>query len=212
MLRVSRRIATALLLAALLIPFTASVALAHGHTQAGDYEIVIGFHNEPAYQGEPNGLDLFVTNKATGEKINDLADTLKAELIFGSSKKELEIKAQWGQDGAYTAYVLPTQAGDYTWHITGDIKGTPIDVSMTSSPDTFGSVTAKSAVAFPVVEATAAELQVQAAAAQQAAQLALIVGAIGVLLGVIGIVVGVLGMRARSVAGVSAAGQAKRTA
>jgi hypothetical protein len=29
---------------------------------AGDYELMIGFHKEPAYQGEPNGFDLFVTN------------------------------------------------------------------------------------------------------------------------------------------------------
>ena len=111
-----------------------SVASAHGHTEVGDYELVIGFHNEPAYQSEPNGLDLFVTNKKTGEKVNDLADTLKVEIIFGSSKKELKIRPQWGEDGAYTADVLPTVAGDYTWHIWGAIKGTPVDVSMTSSP------------------------------------------------------------------------------
>jgi hypothetical protein len=42
------RLALALLLAAPLIPFTASIALAHGHTEVGDYELVIGFHNEPA--------------------------------------------------------------------------------------------------------------------------------------------------------------------
>src|SRR6266496_4366305 len=100
MSRTFRRLALALLLTAALIPFTMSVALAHGHTTVGDYTLVIGFHNEPAYQGEPNGLDLFVTNTKTGEKVKDLADTLKAEIIFGSSKKELKVKPQWGQDGA----------------------------------------------------------------------------------------------------------------
>jgi hypothetical protein len=207
-----RRLVLALLLGALLIPFTASVALAHGHTTVGDYTLVIGFHNEPAYQGEPNGLDLFVTNTQTKENINGLADSLKVEIIFGSSKKELKIEPQWGRDGAYTAYVLPTQAGDYTWHIWGDIKGTPIDVSMTSSPDTFSAIKAKSEVAFPAAEATAAELQAQAAAARQLAQTALIVGALGAVLGVAGIVVGLLGLRARAAAGVPATGQAKRAA
>ena len=211
MSRLYRRIALSLLLAALLLPLTTSLALAHGHTEAGDYEIVIGFHNEPAYAGEPNGLDLFVTNKATGEKINDLADTLKAEIIFGSSKKELEVRAQWGQDGAYTADVLPTAAGDYTWHIWGDIKGTPVDVSMTSSPETFSAIKAKSVVAFPAAEATPAELQALAASAQQAAQTALMVGIAGAVLGLIGIAVGVLGLRsgrARS----AVAGQTQRVA
>jgi len=212
MSRVFRRIALALLLAALLIPFTTSVVLAHGHTTVGDYTLVIGFHNEPAYQGEPNGLDLFVTNTATKENINGLADSLKVEIMFGGSKKELAIKPQWGRDGAYTAYVLPTQSGDYTWHIWGDIKGMPVDVSMTSSPDTFSAVAAKSEVAFPIAEATPAELQAQVSAAQQAAQMALRIGVLGAVLGVVGIVVGVLGLRARGVTGVPAAGQAKRTA
>ena len=212
MSRTFRRFALALLLAAALIPFTTSVALAHGHTTIGDYTLVIGFHNEPAYQGEPNGLDLFVTNTKTKENINGLADSLKVEIIFGSSKKELTIKPQWGRDGAYTAYVLPTEKGDYTWHIWGDIKGTPVDISMTSSPDTFSAVAAKSEVAFPATEATPAELLSKAAAAQQAAQIALVVGAVGVALGVAGIVVGVLGLRGRNAAGVATTGPAKRTA
>ncbi|HEU5014388.1 MAG TPA: hypothetical protein VFT66_17830 [Roseiflexaceae bacterium] len=192
------RLAFAMLVALALVPFTTSITMAHGHTEAGDYEIVIGFHNEPAYQGEPNGLDLFVTNKKTGEKVNGLEDTLKAEISFGGSKKELKLRAQWGEDGAYTADVLPTEAGDYTWHIWGDINGAPVDVSMTSSPTTFGSVEAKNTVAFPASEATPAELQAQTSAAQHAAQTALLVGIVGIIFGVIGTIVGILGLRSRT--------------
>lgn len=200
----------ALLLAALFVPFTTSIALAHGHVMVGDYELVIGFRNEPAYQGEPNGLDLTVTNTKTGEKVNGLADTLKVEIIFGSSKRELEIRPQFGEDGAYTADVLPTVAGDYTWHIWGDIQGTPVDVSMTSGPDTFGAVEAKSVVAFPAPEPAPSELQAQAAAAARTAQQALILGVVGVVLGLAGIVVGALGLRARRAA--LSAGQPQRAA
>jgi hypothetical protein len=209
--RALRRLALALLTAALLIPFTASIASAHGHTTVGDYTLVIGFHNEPAYQSEPNGLDLFVTNTATKENINGLADSLKVEIMFGASKKELQIKPQFGREGAYTAYVLPTEAGDYTWHIWGDIKGTPVDISMTSSPETFSAVQAKSVAAFPAAESTAAELQAQAAAAAQSAQMALIIGIAGAVLSIVGIVVGALGMRARRAA-VDPAGQTQRVA
>jgi hypothetical protein len=172
---------------AILVPLT---AFAHGHTEVGDYELVIGFHNEPAYQGEPNGLDLFVTNLTTGEPVNGLEETLRVELIYGASKQELTIETQFGQDGAYTAHVLPTEAGDYTWHIWGDIEGTPVDVSMTSSPDTFSSVQPKSEVAFPSAEPTLNELHDQA-------QLALTIGIVGAVLGLIGIVMGFLGMRSR---------------
>jgi hypothetical protein len=186
MLRKVLQASTIALLIAILIPFT---VFAHGHTEVGDYELVIGFHNEPAYQGEPNGLDLFVTNTKTEEPVNGLEETLHVEIIYGSSKQELKMETQWGQDGAYTAYVLPTAAGDYTWHIWGDIEGTPVDVSMTSSPDTFSSVEPKSSVAFPAPEATPAELKTQA-------QTAMIIGIIGIVLGLAGIVLALRNKRA----------------
>jgi hypothetical protein len=197
---VNRRFAgrvLALLLTALCASFTVSVASAHGHTEVGPYTFVIGFRNEPAYQGEPNGLDLFVTETATEAPVTGLEDSLMVTLSFGASSKELEIRPQWGAEGAYTADVIPTEAGDYTWHITGDIEGTPIDITMTSSPETFNAVEAKNAVAFPVTEATAAELAQQAADAARTAQLALLVGGLGLVVGVVGLVVGVVGWRTR---------------
>ena len=212
MYRILRRAVPAFATAALLLALSAATALAHGHTQAGDYELVIGFHNEPAYQGEPNGLDLFVTDTKTGERVSGLEDSLKVEIGFGAAKRELELRAQWGEEGAYTADVLPTVAGDYTWRIWGDIKGTPVDVSMTSGPDTFGSVDAKSAVAFPAADPTPAELRAEVLAAQQAAQTALLVGGLGLLLGIIGVVVGLLGMRAWRTRGSAAAAPLSRMA
>ncbi len=207
-MRLSRWLAPALVMVALILPLTARVASAHGRTTVGDYELVIGFHNEPAYQGEPNGLDLFITNTKTNQPVNDLADTLQAEIIFGSAKKELEVRPQFGRDGAYTADILPTEAGDYTWHIWGDIEGTAVDVSMASGPETFGAVEAKGAVAFPAAEATPAELRAQAAAAAGTARTALIVGGIGSVLGLIGTVVGFMGLRARRSGG--AVGETQR--
>jgi hypothetical protein len=195
MKRTSVSVCVALLAATALLLVAGGSALAHGQTQVGDYELEIGFHNEPAYQGEPNGLDLFVTNTKTGEKVNGLEETLQAEIIYGSSKKELALEPQDEQDGAYTASVLPTATGDYTWHIWGAIEDTPVDVSMTSSPDTFGSVEPKSALAFPAPEPSAADLQAQATAGAQTARMALVAGLIGVALGVGGLIVGFLGLR-----------------
>lgn len=171
-------------------------AAAHGHTDVGKYELVIGFHVEPAYQGEPNGLDLFVTNTETEEPVNDLADSLQVEIIYGSSRQELEVRAQWGQDGAYTADVLPTEAGDYTWHIWGDIEGTPVDVEMTSSPDTFSPVRSKANVSFPAAEPATSELQAAVDAAASRASTALIIGVLGLVVGVVGLAIGFMGMRA----------------
>jgi hypothetical protein len=175
-------------LLALLLLANFRPAQAHGHTEVGDYEIEIGFHNEPAYLGQPNGLDLFVTNHTSGEGVNGLEETLKAEIIFGSSKKELAIEPQEG-DGAYTAAVVPTEIGDYTWHIFGTIEGTPVDISMTSSPDTFGSVEPLSDYEFPGVQA---DLQGQVTAAAGAARTATTVAVVGVILGALGLIVGLV--------------------
>jgi hypothetical protein len=170
-------------------------ALAHGHTTVGKYELVIGFKNEPAYQGEPNGLDLAVTNTETKAPVTGLEDTLKAELIFGASRRELKVVPQWGKDGHYTANVLPTADGDYTWHITGTIEGTPVDISMTSGEGTFGAVQSKASVSFPAADPTSAELRDQVAAAQQAAQNALVIGGLGALFGLIGLALAALSLR-----------------
>lgn len=182
--------------AVILCLLTVANTFAHGHVEVGPYELVIGFHVEPAYQGEPNGLDLFVTNLETGERVNGLEETLRVEIIYGSATRELPLRAQWGEEGAYTADVLPSAAGDYTWHIWGDIEGTPVDVSMTSGPEAFSSVSPKANISFPDPEPSTAELAEESAVAAQSAQTALIVGMVGVVLGLLGLVFGLLGYRA----------------
>ncbi|RPI24849.1 MAG: hypothetical protein EHM70_20780 [Chloroflexota bacterium] len=186
------RISIAVLFVSILLAGHYQTAAAHGHTEVGNYELVIGFHNEPAYQGEPNGLDLFVTNIETGEPVNGLEETLQVEIIYGSSKKELSLEPQFEQDGAYTAHVIPSETGDYTWHIFGIIEGMPVDVSMTSSPETFGSVEAKSSTSFPGNEAATGELASQADSAARAARIALVVAAVAAVLGLAGLVFGIL--------------------
>jgi hypothetical protein len=170
---------------------TSQLALAHGETQVEGYDIEIGWHIEPAYQGAPNGLDLFVHNSETGEPVNGLEKTLQVELIYGSQNRELEIYPQFEQDGAYTADVIPTRAGDYTWHVWGAIEGHAVDFEMTSGPDTFEPVVSRTDASFPEAEPSTSE-------AVQSAQTATLIGAAGVLFGMVGIVLGVIGMRKKS--------------
>jgi hypothetical protein len=177
--------------AAALCLVLASPAFAHGHVEVGDYELTIGFRTEPALQGEPNGLDLLVTDTRTEEPVNGLEASLQAELIFGASRRTFELRPQFGRDGAYTAYVLPTEPGDYTWRIFGEIEGTPVDVSLTSSPDTFSAVEPKSAISFPDNEPATADLSAALAASARTAQIALVLGVLALLLGGTGLVLGV---------------------
>jgi hypothetical protein len=179
MKHVIRLVAVALLCVTTLVPFTASVASAHGHEQVGDYELVIGFRNEPAYQGEPNGLDLRVTNQKTGEPVTGLEDTLKAELIYADAKVEFALEPSWGEEGAYTADVIPTKAGAYTWRIFGTIETTPVDLSMTAGPEAFSEVQAKDTVSFPAAEPTTDEILQQVAQSRMYGLGGLALGALG---------------------------------
>jgi hypothetical protein len=172
--------------------FAASVVSAHGKTTVGNFDLEIGFHNEPVIVGMPNSLDLFVTDSTTGKMVNGLETTLSAEIVFGASRKSLTISPQDGVDGGYTAYVIPTATGDYTWHIFGKINDTPVDVSMTSSPDTFNSAETSSTYLFPPPAAGAPDPAAQAASS---ASTALLVGAGGLVVGLIALVVGLVAMQ-----------------
>lgn len=234
------RLLLGLLLGLLLPP--ASTALAHGHVEAGDYEIEIGFLNEPAYQGEPNGLDLKVMKRSAadaastpiegatpsdadhdedheaaddhdhasgeaeeGEAIEGLEDTLQAEVIHGKSQKTLSIVAQPGKPGAYSAALIPLEAGDYTWRVFGTIEGQDVDVSLTSGPGSFDAVESREAVSFPEEDASApdpadeiAALDDRVSALTSANRTALGVGALGTLLGLIALVSAGFGARRKA--------------
>jgi hypothetical protein len=84
-----------------------------------------------------------------GEPVVGLDQTLKAEVIFGDQKMELTLEPRWQTPGAYDAYFFPTAAGDYTFHIFGEIEGTAVDESFTSSPEGFSSVEAREELEFP---------------------------------------------------------------
>lgn len=138
-------VAAVLAMTSMLMPFTAS---AHEHrTVATDYEFVVGFINEPAIQGDTNGISLAVTK--ADKPVTGLDQTLKAEIIFGDQKKEVALSPVWKQDGSYEAVFIPTQPGDYTFRFFGTIDGTNVDETFTSSPDGFDSVTPRTDLEFP---------------------------------------------------------------
>jgi hypothetical protein len=149
---------------ALVVPAMAS---AHEHRDVADgrYSLVVGFSTEPAYTGFLNGLDQRVsdnslaTPSADGEEpagapVDGLEETLQAEIIYGDQTMPLTIEPRWQTPGAYDAWVVPTAAGDYTFHIFGTIGDTPIDETFTSSPEGFGSVADQSTIQFPKASAS----------------------------------------------------------
>lgn len=193
----------ALLTALLAVLFTTGSALAHGHRQVGDYNLTVGFLEEPAYAGLKNGLDLTICDghhceytvtdgqRVISNPLEGAEETLEATVTQGGSDPlPIEIEARFGQPGKYAAYFLPTVEGDYTFTITGTLAGAEINENFTSTKDGFSSVS--QIENYPVVnesESQITALEDQVAAAQSSADTARMIGIGGIVAGVIGLLV-----------------------
>ncbi len=215
--------AVAVLAIGLLASFP-GIASAHEEAEVGHITMAVGFGTEPdAYAGLPNSVQLLMTHD--GEPVVDLGDSLKVTIRFGDQTSDpmtfepaFEV-GEFGTPGDYRAYFVPSQPGDYTFHITGSYHETDIDESFTSGPETFSSVKDLSGSTFPAVQApTNAELatriqeesdrtatalgaatteaEAAAASAQDAADTARTIGIIGVVVGAIGLLFGIVAFMA----------------
>ena len=124
---------------------------------AGPYTLEIGWQHEPTYVGETNGVQVIVTD-ANEDPVTDLGeDDLKVVVSTGSDQSgELTFEPAFdleegdGPMGQYNAPIMPTAPGDYTFHITGNIHGQPVDVTVTSGDETFDTVQGTAEIQFPV--------------------------------------------------------------
>lgn len=131
-----------------LIAFAPIPASAHEtRTVATDYEFVVGFINEPAVQGDTNGIWLRITKG--GQPMLGAADTLQAQVSFGDQVKEMTLTPAFGEDGVYESVFIPTQPGDYSFRFFGNLEGVAVDETFTSSPEGFDSVAPRSDFEFP---------------------------------------------------------------
>lgn len=152
------------------------VAYAHEHRDVGEYSLVVGFLEEPALVGEPNGLYLQVSRHAegaapseegehadegeAGTPVEGLESTLQAEVIVGggAERMPLQLEPRFGQPGVYVAHFIPTRVGDYSFRIYGTIEGMEIDEQFDSGPETFSSVGDVTELQFPDEVPSAAQL------------------------------------------------------
>lgn len=150
----------ALLLAAGTLIAGNGMASAHEHRVVGDYTFVVGYLNEPAVQDEVNAVSVRITTPAPADATpaageDEVAETpieglqLTVEVILGDQKVELALEPKWGDPGHYVAYLIPTQPGDYSFHVTGEIEGVAIDETFTAGPETFSSVAPREELEFP---------------------------------------------------------------
>jgi len=142
--------------AVLLSLLVANIATAHVVKQAGPYTLEIGWQHEPTYVGEANGVQVII-HDADDQPITDLAtDDLKVVVSTGDQQTgELTFEPGFdlaegdGNPGEYNAPIMPTAPGDYTFHLTGAIHGEAVDITVTSSDETFDTVRGTSDIQFP---------------------------------------------------------------
>jgi hypothetical protein len=202
-----RALAMACALAAVTLIVGAPAAFAHAQRQAGPIHMEIGFGTEPAYVGQPNSVQIILTER--GKPVVNLGDALKVQVSFGGQQQDIPLEANFevggdGTPGDYRAWFIPSQPGPYTFHFTGTVHGTKIDESLTSGPKTFDEVQDPAEAAFPPVNTpTTQELadRIQqdatrlsdataaAASAKSAADSARTVAIVGVVVGLIGLAV-----------------------
>ena len=172
-----------------LVPFGARPASAHEHVTVGEYELTVGWRDEPAVAGFVNGIDLGIVN-GTGAPVVGVEGNLTAVLSTGpASSTPKALQPQFGRDGWYTFDVIPTRAGSYTLRLTGTLGSTSVNVSVI-----LDAVSPASDLAFPVADPTAGDLQnrldaanAQISGLQSQIIIALVVALVGVGVGVVGI-------------------------
>lgn len=142
-----------------------AVADAHVVKQAGPYTLEIGWQHEPTYVGEANGVQMIV-HDADEKPITDLAADDVKVVVSTAGKQTAELAFEPGFDlaegsgnlGEYNAPIMPTAPGDYTFHLTGAIHGQNVDITVTSSDETFDTVKGTSEIQFPSRFPTLSEL------------------------------------------------------
>src|SRR3954454_301799 len=119
-------------LAGALVIVPAGVASAHEEREIGPYTVAVGFGSEPAYAGTENSVQMLIHETSSDKAVVDLGPTLNVQVSYGdqqmdqlSMEPDFEV-AESGTPGDYRAFFIPTRVGDYTFHFTGDIKGTKV--------------------------------------------------------------------------------------
>lgn len=181
-------------------------AAAHEGIEVGNYEFTIGWMNEPALVGLPNGPYIAIAliekhehTEATPEPghtdehqttpVEGAEAALTFEVEFGSARQTYALRPVFGQPGIYTTDFVPTRPGQYTFRFGGSINGEAIDFVF--DPEEIG---AADSVMFPEPAASNLELTKQVQAAQAQASTAQLIAIVASVLGLAGLGVGVFGL------------------
>jgi hypothetical protein len=132
---------------------------AHDAHVVGPYRLEIGWGDEPAFTGIRNSVIVEVTDAKSGGGITDLAgSSLSVEIIYGNERTVMALQPQWNRRNELRAWLIPTRAGTYTFHLTGTLKSHPVDITTTCSEKTYDCVVDAAEIQFPAKDPSGAQL------------------------------------------------------
>ena len=128
-----------------LMGLATGTVFAHEGRDVEGYNFVVGWIEEPAYEGLKNGVEIRVTKAASGSHgghgeasemvgVEGLGETLRVEVahVATDASKVLSLYPTRGVPGRYTAVLIPTSPGVYQFSVRGTVEGTQIDESFLS--------------------------------------------------------------------------------
>jgi hypothetical protein len=137
-------------------------AAAHERRMVGPYQFVVGWLNEPAYQGEPNGATVRITDPRTNpaKAMEGLVEAISIEVRSGGLTTPFtgKTRAVFGQAGLYSLDLIPTASGAYTYRIRGKIESLEFDETFESGPGRFDDVKSQSDLQYPAKAPAGSEL------------------------------------------------------
>ena len=170
---------TACLIALIVLLLNYQTVLAHVDVTVGNYELEIGWVNEPPVAGQQNAVLVIVSDASGGDPqpVEDVS-SLTVTISYGGQSKNLTLEPL-GEDtpGQFMAPLLPTIPGQYTVTLGGRLGDTPVDLDV--EPE---EVAPADTIQFPNVES--ASESAKAGAAAWLTWLAILLGLVGIGLGV----------------------------
>jgi len=130
---------------------------AHEKKSVGPVVLTIGWSDEPPLTGVRNAVEVAVADTA-GAPVVDPAASLTVQITFAGEQTTLPLVAEARQPGRYRAWLIPTRAGTYAFHVSGTIRHQPIDVTSTCSDKTFECVADAADLQFPARDPSPAQL------------------------------------------------------
>jgi hypothetical protein len=213
-MRIPVQLAVSAVFSTALLTSVPSIASAHAERTVGPFELEIGFRDEPVYVGVPNAV--FLALMKNGHEVADVGDSLTVTLGFGDQTSDPIVFEPMEEPGQFQAPFVPSQAGAYTFTLSGSVGGDELELSLTSGSKTFDEAQDVASATFPQVQyptntelasrieresaRTSSELAAvtdQVQAANDAASSAKTIGIIGIVVGAIGLILGATALATR---------------